>query len=83
VEYVPLLHIITFYMMSDKIHYIVALIAEFAQYYGLTDAEAVQYMDKYGVFALCEKHYGIMHTLSWKDNIESIATYCRRMGGTL
>lgn len=61
----------------------VALIAEFAKKYQLTDAQAAQYMSRWGAIELCEKHYDIMHTLTWDDNIESIAIYCRRQGGNL
>jgi len=69
--------------MSDKIAYTVALIAEFAKRYGLNDAQAARYMSRWGAIELCEKHYDIMHTLTWSDNINSIATYCRRQGGSL
>lgn len=69
--------------MIEKIEYMVALVAEFAKRYQLTDAQAARYMSRWGAIELCEKHYGIMHTLPWNDNIESIATYCRRQGGTL
>ena len=69
--------------MIEKIEYMVALVAEFAKRYQLTDAQAAHYMSRWGAIELCEKHYGIMHTLPWSDNIESIATYCRRQGGTL
>ena len=67
-------------MQKDKMAYIVALIAEFAKRFGITDAEAAQYMNRYHATALCDKHYGIMHTLSFADNVDSIATYCRRQG---
>ena len=67
----------------EKIQYLVALIAEFAAHYGLTDAQAVRYMSRYGAIELCDKHYNVMHTLPWLDNITSIATFCRRKGGTL
>ena len=70
-------------MVKDKIHFLVALIAEFAAHYGLTDAQAVRYMNHYGAIELCDKHYNVMHTLSWLDNIQSIAAYCRRKGGEL
>lgn len=67
----------------DKIQYLVALISEFANHYGLTDSQAAKYMSQYGAIELCDKHYNVMHTLSWLDNINSIATYCRRKGGNL
>lgn len=70
-------------MISDKIQYLVALISEFAQHYKLTPTQAERYMSRYGALELCDKHYGTMHTLSWADNINSIATYCRRKGGKL
>lgn len=69
--------------MTDKIDYLVALIAEFAKRYQLTTAQAERYISRWGAIELCDKHYGIMHTLPWSDNIESIATYCRRQGGNL
>ena len=70
-------------MQKDKISYIVALIAEFAKRYKITDAEAAQYMNRYHATALCDKYYSIMHTLSFAENVDNIATYCRRQGGNL
>lgn len=70
-------------MLADKIPFIVALIAEFALHYQLTTTQAERYISRYGALELCDKHYAIMHTLSWEDNIESIATYCRRQGGNI
>lgn len=70
-------------MVKDKVQYIVALIAEFAQRYGLTDAQAARYMSRYGALELCDTHYGVMHTLTWSDNVENIAAFCRRKGGEL
>lgn len=70
-------------MLREKVEYMVALIAEFAEHYGITDAEAAAYMSRYNAIELCEKHYGIMHTLSFSENINNIATYCRRNGGNL
>lgn len=67
----------------DKIQYLVALIAEFASHYGLTNAQAARYMSHYGAIELCDKHYNVLHTLPWLDNIKSIATFCRRKGGLL
>lgn len=69
--------------MIDKIDYMVALIAEFAKRYQLTTMQAARYISRWGAIELCEKHYEIMHTLPWSDNVESIATYCRRQGGNL
>ena len=70
-------------MLKDRVEYIVALIAEFAKFYGISDKETAQYLSRYHALELCEKHYNIMHTLSFADNVNSLATYCRRQGGYL
>lgn len=70
-------------MLKDKIQYTVALIAEFAAYYHLTDAQAMRYLQRYGANELCEKHYEALHTLSFKGDVESLAVYCKRHGGEL
>ena len=69
--------------MKNKIDFLVALIAEFAQRYGLTDKEAESYMSRHNALELCDKHYEIMHTLSFAENVENIAIYCRKNGGML
>lgn len=70
-------------MFTEKIQFIVALIAEFAERYNLTDAQAEQYLQRYNAIELCEQHYEMMHTLSFADNVEGLAAYCRRNGGAL
>lgn len=67
----------------DKIEYIVMLVAEFAAHNKLTEAQAYRYLNQYGALALCDKHYGIMHTLSLNENIQTLQSYCQRKGGTL
>ena len=69
--------------VTDRIEYIVLLISEFAGKTGLTEPEAYRYLNKYGAIELCDKHYGIMHTLSVEDNVESLQRYCQRKGGTI
>ena len=39
-------------MASDKAQYIVALIAEFAEHYGLTTAQAAKYLSQYKDYTL-------------------------------
>ena len=66
--------------LSDKIEYLILLISEFAARTKMTEAQAYQILRDSGAFALCDKHYGIMHTLSVEDNIETLLSYCRRKG---
>lgn len=67
----------------NKIEYLVLLVTAFASRSNVTEAEAYRYLSQYGALSLCEKHYGIMHTLSLNENIETLLAYCQRKGGTL
>ncbi|MBP5562606.1 MAG: DUF3791 domain-containing protein [Bacteroidales bacterium] len=67
----------------DKIEYLVLLVAVFATRSNISEAEAYRYLNRYGALALCDKHYGIMHTLSLDENIQTLQAYCQKKGGTL
>ena len=70
-------------MMKSKIEYLVMLIAEFAKRYHITSQEAFRYLRRYKGFELCDVHYGIMHTLSLYENLDSLYRYCKKNGGVL
>lgn len=70
-------------MMKSKIEYLVMLIAEFAKRYHITSQEAFRYLRRYKGFDLCDVHYGIMHTLSLDENLDSLYRYCKKNGGVL
>ena len=67
----------------NKIEYLVLLVAAFAAQSKISEAEAYRYLSCYGALALCEKHYGIMHTLSLEENLQTLQAYCQKKGGTL
>ena len=67
----------------NKIEYLVLLVAAFATRSNVSESQAYRYLSQYGALALCDKHYGIMHTLSLDENIETLQAYCQRKGGTL
>ena len=71
------------YSIRDITEYAVLLIRKFAKRFELTDRQAANYIERYGALHLLYSHYDIMHTLSFEDNIESIAAYCHRKGGNL
>ncbi|MBP5456633.1 MAG: DUF3791 domain-containing protein [Paludibacteraceae bacterium] len=71
------------YDINDITEFTVILIHKFAQRFGITDRQAANYIEQYGALALLQSHYDIMHTLSFEDNVESIAAFCNRKGGTL
>jgi len=70
-------------MASDKALYVVALISEFASYYGISTVEAARYFSRYKALELYDRQYNYLHTQSFESNIRDISAYCRRMGGTL
>ena len=59
------------------------LISEFAKRFALTPRQAYRYISRYGGIQLIEKHYGIMHTLTFDDVVDSLASYCANQGGAL
>ena len=67
----------------NKIEYLVLLVAAFASRRNVTESESYRYLSEYGALTLCEKHYGIMHTLSLDENIRTLQAYCQRKGGRL
>lgn len=67
----------------DKIEYIILLVAAFASRSDMSESQAYRYLNQYGALALCDKHYGIIHTLSLEENIETLKNYCQRKGGKL
>lgn len=70
-------------LMTDKIEYLVLLVAEFAARYKVSEQAAYRYLSQYGALTLCDKHYNVMHTLSVDENILTLQKYCQRRGGSL
>ena len=71
------------YSINDITEYTVLLIRKFAQRFGLTDRQAVNYIERYDAMRLLFSHYDVMHTLSFEDNVDSLVAYCHRKGGAL
>ena len=69
--------------MTQTLTNIEQQVAAFASDNNMSETEAYRYLSKYGALSLCSKHYGIMHTLSLEENVQTIKDYCQRQGGTL
>lgn len=67
----------------SKIGFLVALINEFGKRFGLTDKQSYDYISRYGGIEMFLQHYNILHTLSFYDMVEGMASYCNRQGGEL
>jgi hypothetical protein len=71
------------FSIKDVSEYVVLLIAAFASHYSMTDAEAYRYLNRYGAIKVMHDFYDVMHTQTFDDMVESMATYCHRKGGNL
>ena len=70
-------------MVSAKIEYIIMLIKLFARHFGLRFQQAYRYVSMHQGIEYAEQHYNVLHTLSFEDQVEGLATYCHKKGGTL
>jgi len=55
---------------SDIAEYLVCLVKEFAKARGMTDVEACNLLQRENLLSLAEKHYDVVHTLSFANVIE-------------
>lgn len=69
--------------VRDIAEFVVIMIEAFAQRYQLTLQEAESYLSRHGALEMMRRHYSIMHTLPYADNIESLSAYCNRKGGNI
>lgn len=70
-------------MVSAKIEYIIMLIRLFARHFGLSFQQAYRYVSIHQGIEYAEQHYNVLHTLSFEDQVEGLATYCHKKGGAL
>lgn len=71
------------YPVRDIIEYIIALVNEFAIKFGLSDRQAYNYIRRHHGISFIEQNYGIIHTLDFKEAVDSVALFCRKSGGKL
>lgn len=69
--------------LRDLFEYIIALVNEFSKRFQLSDRDAFNYIANYNGISFIEQNYGIIHTLSFEEAVDSIANFCRRSGGNL
>lgn len=70
-------------LKQHKIDFLVALINEFGKHFGLSNREAYQYINQYGGIQMFLNHYDILHTLSFRDMVDGMISFCKRKGGHL
>ena len=65
------------------IGYTVALISEFAHRFGIRPRQAYAYLKRFKGLEHLQRHYGILHTLSFPDTVDVLAQVCQNNGGGL
>lgn len=68
---------------KNILDFLVALVAEFASRFGITQDKAYNYIQKYNGLSYFFTHYDILHTLSFDDNVDGLIQVCANNGGTL
>ena len=71
------------YESRDIMDYIIALVSEFAKKFDLSNRQAFNYIRNHQGISFIEQNYGIIHTLDFKEAVDSVAIYCRKTGGLL
>ncbi len=71
------------YKVRDIIEYIVAVVNDFAARYNLTEKQAYRYLNFHDGISFIEENYGVIHTLSFQEALESVALFCKNKGGKL
>lgn len=71
------------YPKREIIEYIIALIDEFAIRFGLTDRQAYRYIRFHNGISFIEDNYNVIHTLDFREAVESVALFCQKSGGRL
>lgn len=68
---------------KNTLEFLVALVAEFAAHLGISQDFAFNYIREYKGLEYYFKHYNILHTLSFEDNIDDLMQVCSNHGGKL
>lgn len=67
----------------NVIGYTVSLITEFAHRYGIQPRQAYAYLKRFKGMEHLQRHYGILHTQSFPDTVDTLAQVCLNNGGEL
>ena len=74
---------VTLQCMDRQVSYIVAVISDFAERFGLSNPQAYRYLARYKGIDFLQEFYDVEHTLSFEDVVADVAHYCRNNGGAL
>lgn len=67
----------------NMLGFVVALISEFANHFGIRPRQAYAYLKRYKGMEHLHNHYGVLHTQSFPDTVDALAQVCANNGGAL
>lgn len=67
----------------NMLEFLVALVSEFAARIGITQDVAYNYIREHHGLEYYFRHYNILHTLSFEENVEDLIQVCASHGGQL
>lgn len=68
---------------SNKLKYAIALVAEFADKFGIGEKQACNYLMRFNGLAHFFSFYDVIHTQSFEDAVNTMAQICYNNGGGL
>ena len=68
---------------TNKLKYTIALIAEFANRFGIGEKQAYNYLSRFKGLAHLFTFYNVIHTQSFDDAVDMMIQVCARNGGGL
>ena len=68
---------------SNRLKYTIALIAEFANRFGIGERQAYNYLARFKGLAHLSSYYDVIHTQSFDDAVDVMVKVCGHNGGGL
>ena len=65
---------------TNKLKYTIALIAEFAEKFGIGEKQAYNYLSRFKGLAHLFSFYDVIHTLSFEEAIDTMVQVCSHNG---
>ena len=69
--------------MDRQVAYIVAVISDFAERFGLSTPQAYRYLARFKGIEFLQEFYDVEHTLPFEEVVSDVALCCRNNGGGL
>ena len=68
---------------TNKLKYIIALVAEFAAKFSIGEKQAYNYLKRFKGLDYLSEFYDVLHTLSFEETVCALSIVCNRNGGKL